>query len=409
MATPIIMPKFEMAQEDGVVVNWLRQEGEQVEKGDPLLEVETDKVVMQVEAPASGILQGIRVQAGDRVPVTHVLAYILLPGEELPNDSTIKASGRDAVEARVPEKLERHGAPPEKIRATPAARRAARESGIGLAEMAGSGPRSRIQVADVQAAIRLKTSPAQGGRGSAPAIGEILPGVSEEIPLQGMRRIVAERMQKSYQTAPHITFSVDVDMSAVNELRQELNRRAETHQGPHITVTAILVKACAWALRRHPQMNSTLWEDRIRIYSPVHIGVAVALPSGLIVPVVHDADRLGLTEIAARLEELVGRAHEGRLTLPEISGGTFTISNLGMFRVDRFTAILNPPQSSILAVGQIVKRAVVLEQGGKDIISIRPVMQMTLSADHRVVDGATAAHFLEDLDDALETPVLLLG
>jgi pyruvate dehydrogenase E2 component (dihydrolipoamide acetyltransferase) len=223
-----------------------------------------------------------------------------------------------------------------------------------------------------------------------------------------MRRTIAERMQQSYQTAPHITLTVEVDMSAAESLRSELNVRAEALGVPRISVTAILVKVCAWALQRHRWVNASLRGDEIHLHESANVGVAVALDEGLIVPVVRDAGQLGIAEIASRVRDLVARARQNSLTPADVTGGTFTITNLGMLGIDRFTAIINPPESAILAVGRIVKRTVVVESEGEDEVVVRPMMNVTLSADHRVLDGAVAARFLRDVVDALEHPNLLL-
>ncbi len=430
MAVPVIMPKLEMAQETATVVEWLKQEGERVEKGEPLLTVETDKVTLDIESPASGILAGVRVGPQQVVPVTEVIAYILQPGEELPREaeapspppppptppvaatpvaqrlaaahgvdlSTVVGTGpggritkADVEAALAAPSRPAVEPPPEKVRATPAARRIARERGVDLSAVTGSGPQGRIQAADVLAFTR------------AP---EVAPAPAAEIiPLQGMRRTIAERMTTSYRTTPHITFTVRVDMSRFEEARARLNARAEAAGEPHVSATALIVKAVAWALRQHPWLNSTLHDEEIHLLPEVNVGVAVALEEGLIVPVVHQADRKSVAEIAAEMNDLVTRAREGRLTPADVAGGTFTVSNLGPFGIEQFTAIINPPQAAILAVGATQLEPVVDEEGQ---VVVRPVMRMTLSADHRVVDGARAARFLTDLREALEAPTLIL-
>ena len=439
MAVPVIMPKLEMSQETSTVIEWLKREGERVEQGEPLLTVETDKVTVEIEAPASGILGGIRVEPLQVVPVTEIIAYVLEPGEKPPAGLPKEAESAPApplppsppspalavAATPVARRLAAaHGVdlgritgtgaggritkadveamlaapsrtapepPPGRVRATPAARRSARERGVVLQMVTGSGPRGRIQAADV---LAFTTAPA-----TVPA-----PNVAV-IPLQGMRRTIAERMTTSYQTTPHITFTVRVDMSAFDDTRARLNARAEVAGQPRVSVTALIVKAVAWALKRHPRLNSTLRGEEIHLLPEINIGVAVALEDGLIVPVVRQADRKSMAEIAATLKDLTAQAHGGRLTPPDVVGGTFTISNLGPFGIEQFTAIINPPQVAILAVGSIQPEAVV---DGEGQVVVRPTMRMTLSADHRVVDGALAARFLTDLRAALETPTLLL-
>ncbi|MBN1219154.1 MAG: 2-oxo acid dehydrogenase subunit E2 [Anaerolineae bacterium] len=452
MATPIIMPKFEMTQENATVVRWLIQAGDTIEQGDPIMEVETDKVVMEVEAPASGVLGGVKVQKGDVIPVTEVIAYILQPGEALPQEtgvapilpeqpgqpppatpsngpSTIRAtplalrlaaeagieisqvSPSDTTDRVTRQDVKNHLARVAAVaagnrpRATPSARRMARDHGLNLAQIQGSGPQGRIQKADVQAAVETAHPPA------TPEVMPITtPEVGEVIPLAGMRRTIATRMQQSYQTVPHINLTVEVDMTAAETLRQELNTEAEKLGQPRISLTAILVKVCAWALKRHPGVNASLRDDTIYLHHTANIGVAVALPDGkgLIVPVIREAEKLGLAEIAGQMKDLFDRARAGRLVSGDVIGGTFTITNLGMFGVDHFTAIINPPESAILAVGRTTKRPVVMETERGDEVVIRPMMKMTLALDHRVLDGAAGAQFLQDVVKTLEQPSLLL-
>jgi len=419
MASPVHMPKFGMTQTEATVVRWLRQEGDCVERGVPLVEVETDKAVMEVEAPADGVLRRIRAQAGEVVPVTAIIAYITAAGEDLPVDvpAGARPSGRGA------EALPRmaahqataapgnvRGAPSNgamvqraatlsanKIRATPAARRLAREAGVDLATLGpGRGPRGRLQEADVLAA-----------RAPTAAAAEVSDDV-EVIPLEGLRRRIATRLQASYQTAPHVTLSVEADMTAALALLAHLNAVGEATGGARISVTALLVRVCAWALRRHPWVNASLRGEVIHLHRSVHVGVAVAVEGGIVVPVVRHADRLSTGEIAARLEDLAESARTGRVTPDDVTGGTFTITNLGMYGVNHFTAIINPPEVAILATGRILKRAVVAEMPEGDEIITRPVMTMTLSADHRVLDGAVAARFLQDIVKALEQPEVML-
>ena len=431
MPVPVINPKLEMAQETATIVEWLKQEGEPVEKGEPLLTVETDKVTVEVESPASGILAGVRAMPGQVVPVTEVIAYILQPGEELGESASqpvsesptipiyqssypatpvaqrlAAAAGVDLgalegkgkrgkiTKADVMAAAAEDLAGPGKVRATPAARRIAREMGVDLQVVAGSGPRGRVQAADV-ATVALTPGP-------SPQIGR---GETVVVPLAGMRRTIAERMTASYREAPHITFTVRVDMSGFERVRAQFNARAEAAGVPRASVTALIVKAVAWALKRHPYLNSTLRGEEIHLLPEVNVGVAVALEEGLIVPVVREADRKGVAEITAGVHDLTVRAREGQLGPADVAGGTFTVSNLGPFGIEQFTAIINPPQAAILAVGATQREAMVDEEGQ---VVVRPVMRMTLSADHRIVDGAIAARFLADLREALEAPALIL-
>ncbi len=437
MATPVIMPKIEMAQEKATVIEWLKEEGDQVEKGEPLLEVETDKVTMEVEAPATGVLAGLRGEPGEKIPVTETIAYVLEPGEEIPEEPPTKvepeppgpteeaeapeegdatpvarrlaeAEGIDlsSVEGSGPqgkitksdvEAAVEKGEPPaveavkEKTRATPAARRIARQEEVDLTRVSGSGPRGRVQADDVRAFVETRE--------------EVPEPAAEVVPLEGMRRTIAQRMSESYRTAPHITFTVEVDMGAFEEARKQLKAKAEAVGEAHITVTGLLIKAVAWTLERHPWLNSRLLDEEVHLLPEINVGVAVAIDEGLIVPVVHNADRKGIAEIASEVAELTMRARENRLRPSDVADGTFTVSNLGQFGIVDFTAIINPPESGILAVGAI-RDSFVPNGDGKPVA--RPMMRITLSVDHRVVDGATAAAFLRDLREALETPTLLL-
>jgi pyruvate dehydrogenase E2 component (dihydrolipoamide acetyltransferase) len=439
MAIPIIMPKLEMSQETSTIVEWLKQEGETVVKGEPLLTVETDKVTIDIESPGSGILAGVRVAPQEVVAVTDIIAYILQPGEELPQEAGPGAVSPRLESALVPTtsapaeaeaatpvaqrlaaarsvdlstvvgtggggrvtkadvelglsapRLQPEQAPPGKVRATPAARRFAGERGIDLAAVTGSGPQGRIQTADVVAFAAIPG-------GEAP--------LAEVVPLTGIRRTIAARMIASSQTIPHITLTLRVDMTNLEEMRIRLNGKAEAEGLPQVSVTVFLVKAVAWALKRNRFLNSTLKDKEIHLLPEVNVGVAVALEEGLIVPVVQQADRKGLLELATEVSNLTIRAREGRLTPSDVAGGTFTISNLGPFGIEQFTAIINPPQVGILAVG--ATQAEVVADGGGEI-AVRPIMRMTLSADHRIVDGAVAARFLADLREVLESPALLL-
>jgi pyruvate dehydrogenase E2 component (dihydrolipoamide acetyltransferase) len=433
MPVPVIMPKFEMAQESGKVLRWLKQEGEAVTKGEAILEVETDKVAMEVEAPASGTLVGIRAGPGEVVPIGQPIAYILLPGEVWEGAPGASPAASPAGAPRATPVAERiaqaHGvdlsavpgtgpggrvtkadveaflaqrAAEGKVKAAPAARRLARELGVDLQQVEGTGPGGRIQSEDVRRAAEALRAGVSPEALEAPA----RPAIRRRVPLAGMRRIIAERMSRSVREAPQFTVSIDVEMGRAMAIVEDLAAWTEREGGPRVTLTALLVKACAWALRRHPALNATLEGEEILEWEDVNIGVAVAVPEGLVVPVIPEADRRGVWEIARMLEEKVGRAREGRLRPEDVQGGTFTLSNLGMYGIDRFTAILNPPQAGILAVGRVAKRPVV---GEGDEVVVRPVATLTLTADHRVIDGAQAAQFMDDLRWVLERPGILLG
>jgi pyruvate dehydrogenase E2 component (dihydrolipoamide acetyltransferase) len=426
MPVPIIMPKFGFTLESCEIVQWLVREGDRVRGGDPICEVTTDKVNMEVEAPEDGVIHQILYKAGDVVPVTQVICYLLRPNEvaetataaiaaESAPSATplarriaesnqldlaaVQGSGRDGKIMRrdVEQAL-------GKVRATPAARRLAAEHGVDLAEIQGTGRGGRVQGTDVQAALAQRAA-----EPAAPLIKRDTqemppPNIAEHadrrvVRLEGMRRTIAQRLQKSFQSAPHIFLDTTVDMSAIETLRGTLKARGEK-----LSVTAVLIKACAWALGRNPALNATLEGDEISYWRNANIGMAVALQDGLIVPVIHRAEQLSLYAIQQEVDRLAALAREGKLTLDQVSGGTFTVTNMGMFGVDSFTAIINPPQVAILAVGRTV-RSFVPDAEGKPIL--KPTLTMTLSADHRVVDGAHAAHFLRDLRDVIQTPSLL--
>ena len=469
MPTPVIMPKYEMTQETGKIARWLKSDGDVVEKGDPLLEIETDKTNIEVESRAAGVLTGICAEPGQVVPVGQPIAYIIKPGEVWPaaaaapapvvvtpaapaaaatpqeSSAALRATpiaermaaehGIDlrAVAATGPggritrEDVEAHlaaqAAPPPaadgKVKAVPAARRLARELGVDLSTVTGTGPEGRIQSEDVEkaaaaakVAVAVPVAVAAAAEQEISSAPQILssstsrPAVRRIVPLTNIRRTIAERMTQSVREAPQFTVEVDVDMGRAMAIVQDYRDGAGASAGPKVTVTALLVKACAWALTQFPAANSMYEADQLVEWDEVNIGVATAIEQGLIVPVVHNADRLGMKEIAARLTDLTVRARENRLKLDDLQGGTFTISNLGMFGTDRFTAILNPPQAAILAVGRVAKRAMV---GADDRIEVRQMASLALTADHRVLDGAAGAQFLALIQRALEHPGLLSG
>lgn len=458
MAHEVIMPKFGFTQETAEIVRWLKHEGDVVEQGEPIAEVTTDKVNMEVEAPASGILAGVRYREGEVVPVTQVIAYILQPGEVLPEEAVpsakevgegaapteedllhvtpvaarlAEAEGVDLSQVRgsgpggritrkdVEAYLAARQAPPGKVRAVPAARRLARELGVDLGQVAGSGPRGRIQsedvhrahAAQVQAAPAVVAPAVEAAMAQPAAVSEVSgvrTPIAQAITLTGMRKVIAQRMQQSAQNAPHIHLEITVDATAAEALRARANQRLKEGQ-PKVSLTAVIARACAWALTQHPRLNawlvSTSQGEQLLIPAQVNLGIAVAVDEGLIVPVVRDAARKNLLQLAGEIGDLVERARANRLKPEDVVEGTFTISNLGMFGIERFTAIINPPQVAILAVGSL-RQEVVADAERK--IQVRPVFSLTLCADHRVVDGAVAARFLADLREALEQPEVMV-
>ena len=419
MATEVILPKVDMVMETGTFVEWLKQEGETVEKGQPLFVIMTDKAAIEVEAPASGVLAGVKAKADEVIPVSQTIAYILKPGEQLPTGAPAAAASAasrpQVAEMAVPAAVE--ATPQEeivlgKVRATPVARRMAAEMGIDLAGVRGRGPQGRIHRADVLEASEKQVKPATGVPVPvAPSVP--LPGLQiplpdarrkDVIPLAGPRKIIAQRMAYSAAVAPHITLSVSVDMSEAARLRSRVLAQIEQKTGQRLSFTAILLRAVATLLPRHPYLNASLAGEEIILWEDVHLGVATSLEEYLIVPVIRQAQEKNLEQIVVTLADLVERARVKRLAPSEMSGSTFTVSNLGMFGIESFTAIINPPESAILAVGKIVDTYIKVENE----MEVRPVMNLTISADHRIVDGAAAANFLVELKNTLENPYLLI-
>jgi pyruvate dehydrogenase E2 component (dihydrolipoamide acetyltransferase) len=419
MATEVIMPKVDMVMDAGTLVEWLKNEGDRVEKGEPLFIVLTDKANIEIEAPASGILTGVMAQPDDVIPVTEVIAYILEPGEELPSESRSPAEAVPSAEAPAVapqpmsttvevESTESELRPSiKKTRATPAARRLAAELGVDLASVSGTGTRGRVHKNDVQAFAEQR-QPAIEAKPmlTAPSMEIPLPdaGQKQVVPLAGPRKIIADRMAYSASGAPHITLSLRVDMSEAARLRARVQEPVQRKTGHRLSFTAIVARAVASVLPRHPYLNASLHGENVIIWEDVHLGIATSLEDYLIVPVIREAQSKSLEQIVTVLGDLVERARARRLTPAEMRGSTFTISNLGMFGIESFSAIINPPEVAILAVGKIVDTPF---SAGDEIV-LRPILNLTLSADHRVVDGATAARFLADLKATLENPYLLI-
>jgi pyruvate dehydrogenase E2 component (dihydrolipoamide acetyltransferase) len=362
---------------EGTVVQWFKKEGEPVKKGEPLVEVLSEKVTYDVEAPASGILRKILAVEGVDVPVAGTLGIIAEPDEPLPEIEEVAV-------ALPPERIEEVAPLPEKeivkkvrerVLASPAAKRLAREYGIDLAKVKGSGPEGRIVEVDVKRYLEEETA--------------LAPRVREIIPLTGIRKTTAERVSLSARTAPHSTVTMEVDMSNAVKLREKTQ----------VSYTDILVKAVARALEEQRGLNSTLEREQIKIYEDINIGVAVATEKGLVVPVIRNANKKSLTQVASTLKELVEKARVGRLTREDVTGGTFTITNLGMYGVEMFIPIINPPEAAILGVGKVAEKPVIINKE----IKIKPIMYLSLSFDHRIVDGAPAARFLQRVKQILES------
>lgn len=444
MPTPVIMPKVDMDQEKATIISWEKKEGEIVKEDETLLIVETEKVAIDVPAPASGVLTAIKYQAGDVVPVATMIAQILKPGETLAESPEshpqVQSRGGEAEKQPAGEQISRavqasplalriaqemginiNDVPSEcnrvskedviayaaslkisnqtpenisgKIAATPAARRKSKETGISLDSVRGSGPYGRVQAADIKEIAKPASSSNQDRQ-------------ADIIPLAGIRAKIARRMQVSFQEAPHIAETMEADVSRLEGTRTHLNEIASQKGKGKVSLTAVLVRLVAWALERNPYINSSLIDENIYLWKEVNIGVAAALDDGLIVPVIHDANRLSFIETAQRLNELSQRARQGKLELGDVQKGTFTISNLGMYGIKQFRAIINPPENAILAVGAAIRKPVVIDD--RDTVAVRPIISLTLSADHRVIDGVVAAKFLADLVKIIEHPENLL-
>jgi len=451
MPTNIIMPALELAQETGKVVHWLKRPGDTVRKGEPIVEIETDKITVEIEAPASGVLRDVTAQEGDVVPVGRTIAIVVgtdeagaaaaaatvippasaaatgaIPMPPTAVSAAVSAAGGAVKASPLARKIaEQHGVDLAWIRtpsgrvekadvlayvesqkatgnaregrlvaASPKARRLAAARGLDLAALRGTGPGGAVLAMDVPAARVAATSPASP---SAPR--EAAPGLNAPS-IGTVWRIMAERMTTSWTTAPHFYLVREVDVSRLVSWLD----RARKQTGAHITYTDLLIKLVAAALSRHPRVNASWRDGAIAQHTDINIGLAVAIDDGLVVPVIHRADTLGLAELAARREDAVGRAQTGKLRPADIQGGGFTISNLGMYGVDAFNAIVNPPQAAILAVGRIADR--VVARNGQP--AVLPTMMLTLSCDHRALDGARGAQFLGALADLVEEPLALL-
>jgi pyruvate dehydrogenase E2 component (dihydrolipoamide acetyltransferase) len=427
VSSQVTLPRLGQGMESGTIVRWLKAEGDVVEKGEPLYELDTEKVTQEVEAEASGVVLRILAGEGEEIEVGKAIAVIGEPGEEVaeepsaapaagtPEDATEVAAGEEqeegepaaareddreqgraaAAEAARPEPAAAPAANGGRVKASPLARRIARERGIDLSTLRGTGPEGRIVAEDVERAE--KAAPA-----AAPQAGPAPAGEVEVIPLTGMRRAIARRMTEAWE-APVFQIAMTADMTAAIRLREGLvARRGEGEAKP--TYSDILTKLAAVALMRHRAVNALFAGDEIHVMPTADIGIAVAVPGGLLVPVQRSCEAKTIQQIADERADLVERTRGGGLRQEELEGGTFTISNLGMYGVERFVAVLNPPQAAILAVGAIEERAVVRDG---EVVA-QPSLELTLTCDHRSVDGATASEFLRTLKGFLEEPGLAL-
>lgn len=386
MPFSVVMPALEMAQETGKLISWFKKEGDSVVKGEPLLEIETDKAVVEVESPGEGVLAGVRAQAGDEIPVGRTIAWILRPGETVPaTEAQVESARKTAASIALPAARkfspQPHGSPDE-IKASPKARRLAQERGVDLQKLRGTGPGGEILAADI---LRAATVPA---------------GTPQTFHGSPVSRLMAERSLHSWTTVPHFFVAREVDAHELLRERDQLAPEIEKARGVKVTITDLLVSLVARVLLKHPKLNSTWKDQSLQPNAESNICLAVAVDDGVVAPVICHAEKLDLGAIAAQRRDLAERARSAKLRPQDLTGGTFTITNLGMFGVDSFTAIITPPQVAILAVGGLADR-IVARDGAP---AVRPIMTLTLSCDHRVVDGARAAQFLHTLNEAIENP-----
>ena len=393
--TNVIMPSLGFDMTEGQLARWLKNEGERVEKGQAIAEIETEKATVEIEAAASGILARIIVQAGQTVPVGTVIGIIAEAGEEV---AAVPAPPAPSPPAPAPEAEKEAGeaaAPPEaRVIASPVARKMAEDAGLDLARIKGTGPGGRVLERDVQTAITAR--PAPPGIPAGPP-----PGAT--VPLSRMRQTIARRMAESKAKAPHFYVTVEINMDEAMKMREQLNRPAP--EAERISVNDVIVAATARTLARFPALNASYREGSLEMHSQVNIGIAVALEDGLIPPVLRGADKKTLKTIAAESRALTERARTNKLRSDDLGGGTFTVSNLGMFDVDEFIAIINPPEAAILAAGGVAPRPVAA--GGE--VRIASIMKATLSVDHRVADGTHAGRFMQEFKKLLENPVNLFS
>ena len=437
MAEVIRMPRMSDTMTEGNIVGWLKEEGEEVEPGETLAEVETDKATMELDSFSEGVLLHIAVKEGT-VPINGVIAVIGEEGEDwkaaIEADEKSNGSDGNAQEESAPAETPASTATSSheetsvdivetpnaaksdsRIKASPLAKSMAAEAGINLAQVQGSGDNGRIIKRDIEAFLSKSSAPApapastpaaatEPEKKEAPAVQPFVYGGGEnnfeDVPVSQMRKVIARRLGESKFSAPHFYLTVELDMENAIKARKQINEIAPVK----ISFNDIIVKACAVALRQHPQVNSSWMGDSIRFNKDIHVGVAVGIDEGLLVPVIRHTDMKSLSQISAETKEMAGRARIKRLTPDEMSGNTFTVSNLGMFGIEEFTAIINPPDACILAVGSIIKKPIVKN----DELVIGNMMKVTLSCDHRIVDGVVGSKFLQTLKGILEDPIRLL-
>jgi pyruvate dehydrogenase E2 component (dihydrolipoyllysine-residue acetyltransferase) len=423
MANEVKLPRLGQGMEAGTITKWLKSPGDTVDKGEPLFEIDTDKVTQEVESDFAGVLLKITLESGE-APVGQTIAYIGKEGEEVadtrePEDTGAEASAEKPARAeqREPERERGRAAAGQaaetvaptgggsaasqpqgtratngRIKASPLARRIARERGIDLASLSGTGPDGRIVAEDVERGAVARPAPRQPAAVPAAEV--------ESVPLTNIRKTIARRLTAAWQ-APAFQLTVSADMARANEL---VARNRELNPDVRVTLTDLLAKICAQALMRHRAVNVQYTQDALLWFPTANVGIAVAAPQGLVVPVVRSVERLSIAEVGAARADVVGRARENKLTAQDLTDGTFTISNLGMYGIEQFVAVLNPPQAAILAFGATIDTPVVRDGA----VEVRPTMTMTLTVDHRAVDGADGADFLRTVKQFLEEPALAL-
>lgn len=394
MAIAIILPKLDEAMLTGTITKWLKKEGDRVEKGDVILEIETEKVTFEIESEDSGILSKLMAQEGEDVPVGKTVAYILQPGEKMPEVEEFAP----AVEIKSGEEAAEVPAETRKLKISPIARKIAREHNIDPATVKGTGPGGRIIREDILKVVEQRKVPVVQPVQPEPELAE-----EQVVKLSSMRKIIARRMTESFQS-PHFYLTVEVETQELLKTNQQLIPIMEKKLGIRPTITDLIIMMAAKALENNPPMNCSYFDDSIKLFKQINIGLVVSVEGGLVVPVIRQANKKSLEEITRIRDDLVKKAKDGKLTMADMKGSSFTISNLGMYGIDQFSAILQPPEAAILAVSRIADKAVVRD--GQ--IIIRPMMILTLSIDHRVLDGVVGSQFLQSLRSYIENPVLCL-
>ena len=410
----VIMPKLGLTMESGIIEKWYKKEGDRVEIGDVLFEVMTDKVALEVESYNSGILRKIIRFEGEEVPVTEVVAYIGEKDEKIPEESSVAPKEavlerKSSSSVKSSDELEKSNlkkdvkednkpkASNEKIKISPLAKKIAQDNQIDIAKIKGSGPNGRIIKEDV---ISIINSKKEGGAGKK----QDVISIRSSNPLTGARKIIAERMSESKKTIPHTSLRIKVDATNLMSIRERIKEKFEKLHNIKVTYTDFIIKACAAALEENIELNSSLLNDNFIIYEDINIGIAVATDDSLVVPTIYKCNEINLIDIAKKRYELVKKAREGGLSLDDITNGTFTITNLGMYGIRSSTPIINPPQAAIIAIGEIYNEPTMVN--GE--IALRSFMEMTLSCDHRIIDGDKSSLFLKSLKGRIENPLELI-